>query len=119
LIYEGAKIVEEKNKNAVIEMLKFLNDRLEGRKFIAGDNLTIADFSLLTSITSFEVSSQVSTQTFSKLYHHQEIVGLLSNYSNLNKWYLSLQSLPKFDENLAGAKMLADLVKGIVGGPLF
>jgi glutathionyl-hydroquinone reductase len=58
LIYDGAKTVEEKNKNAVLEMLKFLNDRLEGKQFIAGDNLTIADFSLLTSITSFEVSFQ-------------------------------------------------------------
>jgi hypothetical protein len=43
----------------------------------------------------------------------------LSNYSNLNKWFTKLQSLPSFDENRAGAKAITDYIKSITDEPFY
>lgn len=39
------------------DALDFLNTFLEGQTFVAGNELTIADFAVLTSVLTFEVSS--------------------------------------------------------------
>jgi hypothetical protein len=43
----------------------------------------------------------------------------LTEYSQLNQWYKRLQSLPSFEENLSGAKFLADLMRKVVDDALF
>lgn len=37
-----------------------------------------------------------------------------SEYKQLGKWFENMQSLPNYDENQAGAKFLADLLRGKV-----
>lgn len=56
VIYDGVKTIPQKGKDDVREVLGVLNDFLAGNEFIAGDKLTIADFSVLSSVTSFYVS---------------------------------------------------------------
>lgn len=43
----------------------------------------------------------------------------LTEFSKLNKWYEKLQTLPGMDENNAGAKMLAGMLKSMTEGQLF
>jgi glutathionyl-hydroquinone reductase len=59
-IYEGVKTIPKKNKDAVREVLQTLNEFINGNKYIAGNILTIADFSILTTVTSFSVSFDFS-----------------------------------------------------------
>jgi len=55
-MFGGAPRDEEKLKK-LEEALGFLNTFLEGSKYAAGDNITIADHSLLASVSTIEVSS--------------------------------------------------------------
>jgi glutathione S-transferase len=64
IAFEGVKVVPEKTKTAIRDVLKFLDNFLADKKFIAGDNLTIADVSLLTTVASFHVSLKVHQKIF-------------------------------------------------------
>jgi hypothetical protein len=44
---------------------------------------------------------------------------LSKEFPRLDSWYKKLQKLPGFDENLAGAKMLADVMKKLTGSSVF
>nr|AAM53609.1 glutathione S-transferase D11 [Anopheles gambiae] len=57
------------------EALEFLESFLDKTPFAAGDKLTVADFSLLTSITTIDVTAG-----------HD-----LSKYANIQRWYSQLQ----------------------------
>jgi len=101
-IFHKVRTVSKERKDAVREVLKVLNGFLSGNEYFAGDKLTIADFSILTSVTSFV-----------------EMGYDMSEYSNLNKWYEMLKSLPDFEENLDGAKYLAGILKDLVDEPMY
>lgn len=69
------------------EAFEFLNIFLEKNKFAVGDHLTVADLSLLATVSSYEVASF----DFSK-------------YANVTRWYNSIKnSAPGFEINQAGA----------------
>ncbi|KAM7359481.1 uncharacterized protein ACRADG_013004 [Cochliomyia hominivorax] len=64
----------------------FLNTFLEGHEYAAGDTLTVADFALLATVSTFEVANF----DFSK-------------YPNVAKWYANAKKVtPGFDENWQG-----------------
>lgn len=47
----------DSDKKAKVEdALQHLNTFLEGQKYVAGPNLTLADLSLVASVSTFEVS---------------------------------------------------------------
>ncbi|XP_067618364.1 glutathione S-transferase 1-1 [Eurosta solidaginis] len=63
-----------------------LNTFLEGHKYVAGDALTLADLSILATVSTFEVAGF----DFSK-------------YANVAKWYANVKkSAPGADENWEG-----------------
>ncbi|TMW42678.1 hypothetical protein DOY81_012243 [Sarcophaga bullata] len=63
---------------------EFFNTFLEGHKFATGDNVTIADISLLASITNFEAT------TFD-----------IGKYPNVARWYEECKKVvPGYKENL-------------------
>lgn len=72
-IYEKAKTIPQKNKDDVRAVLKVLDGFLSGSEYFAGNKLTIADFSILTSVTSFFVSFYI------KLLHLDLKCSLLGN----------------------------------------
>lgn len=43
----------------------------------------------------------------------------LNEYDHLNKWFKNLQTLPKFEENQAGAVVLADIMRSVTDNSLF
>lgn len=98
----GIRTIQKEAKDAVREVLKTLDGFLHGSEYIAGKHLTIADFSIVTSVASFA-----------------EMGYNLSEYPDLSKWYEKLHSLPGFDENLAGAKGLADLTRSLADDTLY
>lgn len=64
----------------------FLNTFLEGHAYVAGDNLTLADLAILSTVSTFEVAGF----DFSK-------------YSNVAKWYANAKNVaPGWDENWQG-----------------
>nr|ANS56595.1 glutathione S-transferase delta3 [Micromelalopha troglodyta] len=66
----------DKDKLAKIEdALQLLNTFLEGQKFVAGPNLTLADLTLVASVSSFEASDV----DFKK-------------YANVKRWYETMKT---------------------------
>lgn len=64
----------------------FFNTFLEGNKYAAGNNLTVADISLVATVSSYDVAG------FD-----------LTKYPNVNKWYaLCKTTVPGYDINEAG-----------------
>ena len=81
------------SRNELIETIKVIEKYLEDSKWIAGDNLTIADFSVVANISTIV-----------------ECGYDLSQHSNLSRWYKQCQSFKGFEENQGGAAWLANLV---------
>lgn len=101
-MYQGIKTVSQPARDAVKETFTILDKFLESSKWIAGDNLTIADFSLLTIISTIN-----------------ECGYDLTKHANLNRWYDECRNLPGFEENRKGANGLAARVKAVVEGSIF
>lgn len=101
-MFAGAKQATQQARDAVKESLTIMDKFLEDSKWIAGDNLTIADFSALTTIT-----------TIVECGYDLEL------HKNLNRWYKQCQSLPGFDENLQGARGLAAFLNKLIDGSVF
>jgi glutathione S-transferase len=76
-----AKGTELFNRNA-----KVLNDQLRGRKFVTGDNLTLADFALGAPMNIAEMA------------HYP-----LEPYGEIKRWYVNLCALPAWQKTLAQA----------------
>lgn len=89
------KEIPDEQKKAAIEGYEFTEKFLEGKEWVAGDNLSIADFSFASSIT-----------TFSKL-----IPGVLSNFPRINGWLKKMEKLPCYAANIPGLKMFEDILK--------
>lgn len=86
----------------MVEILRVIDSFLKKGKWVAGDNLTIADFSAVTIIT-----------TIVKCGYD------LNKLPNLHRWYTQCHNLKGFEENSSGAAFLASFIKGKADGPLF
>ncbi|XP_064549870.1 glutathione S-transferase 1-1-like [Drosophila montana] len=86
------KPADPENFKKVESAFALLNTFLEGQQYVAGKRLTIADISILASV------STVVTVGFS-----------LSSYPNVAKWYEHVQKVtPGWDENLIGLEILKE-----------
>ncbi|KAG4077457.1 hypothetical protein HA402_002884 [Bradysia odoriphaga] len=94
LIFGEIAAIIPQARDAVINTVKVFETFLENSKWIAGDNLTISDFSALANISTIVEFGYDLTQ-----------------HVNLNRWYEQCKSLNGFEENLEGAKLLASIVK--------
>lgn len=54
MLFQGAEY-NEKKAEKLDEALGWLNTFLDSRPFVAGENLTIADISIIVTITNLEV----------------------------------------------------------------
>lgn len=93
-MFAGATATTQPARDAVTDSLKVIDTFLENSKWIAGDKLTIADFSIVPTISTIV-----------------ECGYDLTKHSNVNRWYEQSKSLNGFEENLQGAKLLATLIK--------
>ncbi|XP_052754521.1 glutathione S-transferase 1-1 [Galleria mellonella] len=97
-VFGGAPADKEK-ASKIEDSLKLLDTFLEGQKYVAGPNLTVADLSLIASVSSFEASDI----DFKK-------------YPNVKRWYETVRSTaPGYQE--ANEKGL-EAFKGLVNSML-
>lgn len=97
-VFGGAPADNDK-KAKIEDSLQLLNTFLEGQKYVAGANLTLADLTLIASVSSFEASDI----DFKK-------------YANVKRWYETVKSTaPGYQE--ANEKGL-DAFKGLVNSML-
>ncbi|CAH2242301.1 inactive glutathione S-transferase D3-like [Pararge aegeria] len=94
IIFEGVTEIKDKLKDELNNSLDFLNQFLDGNKWVAGDHVTVADTAIIASLTSI-----------------LEVGWDISNFSNIQRWLKDCASLPGYEENLEGAKSFGSIVK--------
>jgi glutathione S-transferase len=67
---------------------KVLDDQLRGRKFITGETLTLADFSIGASMNLADMAQYPIAQ-----------------YGEIKRWYASLRALPAWQKTLGQCAM--------------
>lgn len=80
---KGQKTVSEDDQKLVLENYQFLESFLTGRKWVAGDVLTIADFSLLTSINALSYVVKIDEK----------------QHPNIIRWFRQAEQLSYFKVN--------------------
>nr|7RHP_A Chain A, Glutathione S-transferase AmGSTD1 [Apis mellifera] len=75
--------------------LSFLDKFLEGENYVAGKNMTLADLSIVSTVSTLEALDYD-----------------LSKYKNVTRWFAKIKpEIPKYEEyNNAGLKMFKELV---------
>jgi len=71
---------------------------LEGHQWAAGDSATLADLSLITSITSIAVVVPIDEEKF----------------PNITAWIKRAQALPYYDANQNGLNIFTNMVQGLL-----
>lgn len=90
IFFEGGTEVEEDKKVALLEAYDFIEKFLENMKYVAGSELSIADFSFVTSLNSFSVFVPIDKM----------------KYPRITKWMKTMENLPYYDEaNKIGMEM--------------
>jgi Predicted glutathione S-transferase len=59
MVYEGQTTILEDKKKIALEALDFVEGLLKQTEWVAGDKMTVADFSLVATVTSLAVSEDV------------------------------------------------------------
>lgn len=95
MLYEKARINLENHKDSIHKTYALMEKFLRCFPWIAGKKLTIADLSLIPSITSLNVVVPISRE----------------DYPNLTKWIERAESLPCYVENQNGLNLLRDLLQ--------
>ncbi|GAB0096508.1 glutathione S-transferase 1-1 [Sergentomyia squamirostris] len=93
VIYSGETEIPQNKKDKVYALLGHMNTFVEGKKYLAGDDLTIADFAFLSTFATLKV-----------------VGANIEKFSNLVKWYKRCESLAGFKENEEGAAALLDYI---------
>ncbi|KAF5279728.1 hypothetical protein FQA39_LY05418 [Lamprigera yunnana] len=86
IIYRGSKTISQYLIEEVNESYEILNNFLKNSKWVAGDRLSIADFSLISTVTSIDVLIPID----------------LNKYTNIDSWLKRARSLPYYHINQKG-----------------
>lgn len=96
LLFQNETKIPQTKIDAVIDTYNFLEVFLKDKPYMAGDHLTIADFSIVTTVTSLVAFAQIDG----------------SKYPKLTSWLNRMEALPYYKEaNEVGAKILVDMIK--------
>ncbi|KAJ8971671.1 hypothetical protein NQ317_011901 [Molorchus minor] len=78
------KLIREENLNALIEAFGFLETFLQNSRYIAGDSLSIADLSLITTITNASALVPIDGHKYPRIRAWRKLMEFLP-YSDINK----------------------------------
>ncbi|SPP75872.1 glutathione S-transferase 1-like [Drosophila guanche] len=96
VLFLNQKVVPKERKQAIIEIYDFVETFLKDQDYIAGNQLTIADFSLISTITSLDVLVTIDH----------------AKYARVSAWIKRLKELPYYEEaNGKGIKELIPMFK--------
>lgn len=95
-IFAKAPADPEKYKK-IEEAFGFFETALEGQKYAAGDNITIADLALVASVSTFDVAGFP-----------------ISNYANVQRWYEDCQkNVVGYEVNVQGMDAFKHLIEAM------
>ncbi|KAJ3663908.1 hypothetical protein Zmor_008125 [Zophobas morio] len=98
MIFQGKKNVDQKDTDSAHEVYSFVETFLEGREWISGDSVTIADFSFISSLTSFNVAVKIEE----------------SKYPKLAGYLKRAECLPGYEANKEGLEAFIAIVKPLL-----
>lgn len=78
--------MSEEDRNTALEVYKYLEIFLSNGKWVAGDQVTIADFSLLASVTSLDILVKIEEKDF----------------PNIRRWLKQAEQVSYFNANKPG-----------------
>ncbi|XP_059616533.1 uncharacterized protein LOC132261652 [Phlebotomus argentipes] len=90
----GETEILKAQKVKMYKVLGNLNTFLEGQKYVAGSELTLADLALLVTVISI-----------------QEVGANIKKFNNITAWLKTLESVPGAQENLEGAQFFGNFIK--------
>lgn len=95
MLYDNVHINLEEHKDSILKTYALMEKFLRSFPWIAGKKLTIADLSLIPSITSLNVLVPINKE----------------EYPNLTNWMARAETLPCYVENQNGLNQLRDLLQ--------
>ncbi|CAH4030354.1 unnamed protein product [Pieris brassicae] len=94
ILFQNVKEIKKPLKDNLYVQLGFLNRFLSDSKWVAGNELTVADISLASSMATVMALDWDMT-----------------DFPNIDRWFKQCENIPGFEENLKGAKLYGDAVK--------
>ncbi|KAM8712802.1 hypothetical protein ACLKA7_013174 [Drosophila subpalustris] len=95
VLFMGVKEVPKERIDAFIEVYDFMEAFLVDHDYVAGDHLTIADFSLISTISSAVAYVEIDS----------------SKWKKLSAWIKRMEELPYYSENSNGAQQFIAKIK--------
>ncbi|KAL7737314.1 hypothetical protein ACLKA6_012930 [Drosophila palustris] len=95
VLFMGVKEVPKERIDAFIEVYDFMEAFLVDHDYVAGDHLTIADFSLISTISSAVAYVEIDSTKWKKL----------------SAWIKRMEELPYYSENSNGAQQFIAKIK--------
>jgi glutathione S-transferase len=91
----GKTSLDDSDKESLGQVYSFLEAFLEGKQYMTGDSVTLADYSLFPTITSWNVVFAVDAQ----------------KYPRLTKWLKTIESRPEAEVNKKGQAIFETIIK--------
>lgn len=95
VMFQGVTVVPKERLQAIHDAFGFIEAFLKEHDYVAGDKLTIADFSLISSISSVVAYLEIDPV----------------KYPKLSAWVKRLEQLPYYSANSEGAQLFVANVK--------
>ncbi|XP_075167802.1 glutathione S transferase E14 [Haematobia irritans] len=101
LVNKSSNVQIEMHERKVQECYNILDAYLEGHTFLVGHCLTIADFSVITTLSSLDIIFPINP----------------NEWPNLYRWFENLQRMECYKYNLEGIQRQSDILETIGGFP--
>lgn len=99
MVFDGKTTIDQPDADKLVEAYGVLEAFLQGQKWVAGDFLSVADYSLATSAGSIAVLVPIDAKKFPAL----------------TAWLKRVEELPEFQANIAGQKDFETMFKTKLG----
>lgn len=76
------KIIPKDKSDNLIQVLTTLETTLQGKMYVTGNNVTVADLNIITTVNACSVLVPIATNRF----------------PNITKWITRMQSLPYYEQ---------------------
>jgi glutathione S-transferase len=86
IIHGEKNCIDQKDKDGVFEAYAFLEEFLDGKKWVAGDAVSIADYSLISSMNSLNALIPIDPK----------------KYPRVSAWFKRCEELPEYEANRMG-----------------
>jgi glutathione S-transferase len=95
ILRAGKTSLEDSEKESINQVYGFLEAFLDGKQYMAGDSVTIADYSLFATITGSNALVAIDAQ----------------KYPRLTKWLKTIETRPEAEVNKKGLAIFENMIK--------